>query len=136
MTPTLTYVCSICGEPSVSICVYCTKDACPNHICERCSRCSDCCECDIRLDESHEHAAQEVHAIADEPQAAELEPGGDLPSEPPELMHQSMEPEPEPEAEAAGPAAPPSAEQSTSPEVPMEPEVPNAPSLQDEKPEP
>lgn len=50
-TPTPTFVCSICGEASVSICVYCTKDACPNHLCDHCARCSDCCECDIRLDE-------------------------------------------------------------------------------------
>lgn len=49
------YTCSICGETSVSICVYCTKDACPNHLCERCGRCSDCCECDILLDEHPEH---------------------------------------------------------------------------------
>ena len=62
MTPTPTFACSICGEPSVSICVYCTKDACPNHLCERCARCSDCCECDIRLDEHPEH--EPVHEEA------------------------------------------------------------------------
>ena len=43
-----TFACSICGEPSTEICVYCTKDACNNHLCSRCGRCSDCCECDIR----------------------------------------------------------------------------------------
>jgi hypothetical protein len=43
-----TYVCSICGEPSTEICVFCTKDACNNHLCAKCGRCSDCCECDIR----------------------------------------------------------------------------------------
>jgi len=43
-----TYFCSICGEPSTEICVYCTKDACENHRCAKCGRCSDCCECDIR----------------------------------------------------------------------------------------
>jgi hypothetical protein len=58
---TLTFVCSICGEPSASICVYCTKDACPNHLCERCGRCSDCCECDIRLEE-HTEAPEPVWA--------------------------------------------------------------------------
>jgi hypothetical protein len=62
LTPTLTFTCSICGEASVSICVYCTKDACPNHLCERCARCSDCCECDIRLDEHPEH--EPVHEEA------------------------------------------------------------------------
>lgn len=61
MTPTLTFTCSICGEPSVSICVYCTKDACPNHLCERCQRCSDCCECDVRLDEHPEYVEPVEH---------------------------------------------------------------------------
>jgi hypothetical protein len=46
---TVTFVCSICGEPSGDICVYCTKDACANHRCERCKRCSDCCECEVPL---------------------------------------------------------------------------------------
>jgi hypothetical protein len=41
--------CNICGEPSTAICVYCTKDACVNHRCDRCKRCSDCCECDVPL---------------------------------------------------------------------------------------
>jgi hypothetical protein len=45
-TSTPVYTCSICGEPSVEICVFCTKDACGNHRCERCRRCSDCCQCD------------------------------------------------------------------------------------------
>jgi hypothetical protein len=43
------FTCSICGEASVNICSYCTKDACSNHRCERCKRCSDCCECDVPL---------------------------------------------------------------------------------------
>jgi hypothetical protein len=47
--------CSICSEPSTDICVYCTKDACANHRCDRCKRCSDCCECDVPL------SAKEVH---------------------------------------------------------------------------
>jgi hypothetical protein len=45
-----TYTCSICGDPSRDICVYCTKDACPNHLCRRCLRCSDCCECEVPLE--------------------------------------------------------------------------------------
>lgn len=51
------FICSICGESSRDICVFCTKDACGNHLCERCHRCSDCCECDVRLrdHESQEH---------------------------------------------------------------------------------
>ena len=44
------FSCSICNEPSRDICVYCTKDACENHLCRKCSRCSDCCECDVPLD--------------------------------------------------------------------------------------
>jgi hypothetical protein len=43
------FICSICGEPAGGICVYCTKDACGNHRCDRCKRCSDCCECEIPL---------------------------------------------------------------------------------------
>ena len=42
-----TFNCSICGEPSNTICRYCTHDACENHLCERCGCCSDCCSCDI-----------------------------------------------------------------------------------------
>lgn len=49
MTPVTTFTCSICGEPSVDICIRCTKDACPNHRCEKCQRCSDCCSCDVPL---------------------------------------------------------------------------------------
>jgi len=48
MSETVTFACSICGEPSTSICVYCTKDACPNHRCEKCERCSDCCQCEAK----------------------------------------------------------------------------------------
>lgn len=49
-----TLTCSICGEPSHDICVYCTKDACSNHRCDRCKRCSDCCECDVPLSAAEE----------------------------------------------------------------------------------
>jgi hypothetical protein len=71
VTPTtLTFTCSICGEPSVSICVYCTKDGCPNHLCERCLRCSDCCECELRLDEHPEHEL--AHAAVHEPTIEEI----------------------------------------------------------------
>jgi hypothetical protein len=47
-TTPVTFACSICGEPATEICVYCTKDACPNHRCEKCQRCSDCCQCEFR----------------------------------------------------------------------------------------
>jgi hypothetical protein len=46
-----TFSCSICGDPSAQVCVWCTKDACPNHICSKCLRCSDCCECEVPLEE-------------------------------------------------------------------------------------
>jgi hypothetical protein len=45
------FVCSVCGEPSHDICVWCTLDACPNHLCDKCHRCTDCCECP----QVHEH---------------------------------------------------------------------------------
>jgi hypothetical protein len=47
---TRTFTCSICGEASTEICVYCTKDACANHLCRKCLRCSDCCGCEVPLD--------------------------------------------------------------------------------------
>lgn len=43
----LPYDCYICGEGSKEICVYCTKDCCELHRCERCLRCSDCCLCHL-----------------------------------------------------------------------------------------
>jgi hypothetical protein len=43
----MTFPCSICGEPATRICVWCTKDACDNHLCAKCRRCSDCCECEL-----------------------------------------------------------------------------------------
>lgn len=49
MTEIATFVCSICGETSADICIYCTKDTCANHRCLRCLRCSDCCECEVPL---------------------------------------------------------------------------------------
>lgn len=51
MIETAAFVCSICNEPSMDICVRCTKDACPNHRCARCKECSDCCECEVPLTE-------------------------------------------------------------------------------------
>lgn len=60
------FVCSICGEASRDICVYCTKDACQNHLCDRCKRCSDCCECDTSLVEPvngkvHANGREDTH---------------------------------------------------------------------------
>jgi hypothetical protein len=55
MEPTM-FSCSICGEGSRDICVFCTKDACTNHLCERCRRCSDCCECEVPLTRREQRA--------------------------------------------------------------------------------
>jgi transcription elongation factor Elf1 len=62
------FKCSICGEPSTEICVFCTKDACVNHRCDRCKRCSDCCECDVPLsaEEVHDAPIPAVEAVAPE----------------------------------------------------------------------
>lgn len=70
MTNTLTFTCTICGEPSTAICAYCTKDSCANHLCERCGRCSDCCECEIRLETHMEEARNGAPAGATAPAAA------------------------------------------------------------------
>lgn len=63
-----TFTCSICGEDSQEICVFCTKDACSNHLCERCRRCSDCCECEVPLTRREQSA--EIESLA----PAEAEP--------------------------------------------------------------
>jgi hypothetical protein len=78
------FTCSICGEGSKRICVWCTKDACENHLCEKCQRCSDCCECEVRLSEPvHEPS----HPVA---RAAEPSPVGD----PPPVIEPPLAPDP------------------------------------------
>jgi hypothetical protein len=72
MIETYTFTCSICGEKSRAICVYCTKDTCANHICERCHRCVDCCVCDMPLTLAHEEEEQSLPA--DDPVAVEAPP--------------------------------------------------------------
>jgi len=91
-TGTLTYVCSICSEPSHEICVYCTKDVCHLHRCQRCLRCSDCCECEspVCLDEEPEV----VETVAEPPAAdAPVE----VPSEPAATAADELSPEEFPE---------------------------------------
>jgi len=51
VTPAAQFRCYICEAPSSRICLFCTKDACDNHLCEKCGHCSDCCTCEIHLDE-------------------------------------------------------------------------------------
>lgn len=81
-----TFTCSICGEPSHEICVFCTKDACKNHRCERCKRCSDCCECEVPLS------------------LVEAEPEAEMQSAPDAATPEIPEPAPEP-AQPAPPEA-------------------------------
>ncbi|MDX2268874.1 MAG: hypothetical protein NW208_12260 [Bryobacter sp.] len=45
--PETKFQCHICAEPSTEICVYCTKDACELHLCDKCARCTDCCLCHL-----------------------------------------------------------------------------------------
>lgn len=90
MIETATFVCTICGESSSDICVYCTKDTCANHRCLRCKRCSDCCECEVPLTAS-EPVRSSIPPTVPEP----LPPGQPDPIPPtqPEPMPQ---PDPEP----------------------------------------
>lgn len=82
MIGTAVFTCSICGEPSTEICIYCTKDACSNHRCTRCKRCSDCCECEVPLSAEEFPAEPEAAAAPMEPeqpqQAQELPPDTEM----------------------------------------------------------
>lgn len=69
----ISFACSICGDPAGEICVYCTKDACGNHLCFKCRRCSDCCECSVALDEPVP-AEPEIAVANDEAGAGDLPP--------------------------------------------------------------
>lgn len=95
--------CSICGEPSTEICVYCTKDTCANHRCDRCKRCSDCCECEVPRSagedrEVHEPAQPVVEAVEAarrlEVEAISLDGAGmDAPERPESGQSQGEDPE-------------------------------------------
>jgi hypothetical protein len=74
MTAVMTFTCSICGESSQEICVYCTKDTCQNHMCTRCHRCSDCCVCESPIiQERYEAPAPVDEQTPGEPAAGEQE---------------------------------------------------------------
>ena len=60
------FTCSICGDTSHKICVYCTKDACSNHLCLRCMCCSECCHCDMPTN-AEEDAEPDVVLEMEEP---------------------------------------------------------------------
>jgi transcription elongation factor Elf1 len=77
------FTCSICGEASVNICSYCTKDACSNHRCERCKRCSDCCECEFPLSAEEPVAVEAAMDPVFEPEAPE--PQAEIPALQPEF---------------------------------------------------
>lgn len=96
MIETATFVCSICNEPSLDICLYCTKDTCRNHRCERCKRCSDCCECEVPLVEPHRDAVVVVAEPVVEATAEIVnEPATPAPLEPVEppdpLIHKDVD---------------------------------------------
>ena len=76
------FTCSICGEASLNICSYCTKDACSNHRCERCKRCSDCCECEFPLSAEEPVAVEEAPVAVAEQREPVLEPELEVPELP------------------------------------------------------
>jgi hypothetical protein len=84
------YSCSICEQESTRICVFCTKDACGIHICDRCCCCSDCCQCDVPLEETihvpAEAVAQPVAEVHDDM------PELDVPAELLDLTEESTQP--------------------------------------------
>jgi hypothetical protein len=93
-----TFVCSICGESSTDICIYCTKDTCSNHRCVRCRRCSDCCECEVPLTAAE--PVRETVATATEPWLAPA--AHPEPARHPEPLPRT-EPVPAPTTETGGP---------------------------------
>lgn len=115
------FTCSICGERSAEICVYCTKDACSNHRCDRCKRCSDCCECEIPLSATEVMTVKEVELQAEPPiQTASPELQVETPT--------TTQAEPPPESLESGAVAPqPESQSKSEPESPSteDPEPPH-----------
>jgi hypothetical protein len=95
----MTFHCTICGEESTRICVWCTRDNCVNHLCEKCGRCSDCCECQVPLEEPVRETAR-MHIPHPEP---EPHPPPDPDPFPPD-PNQFAEDEPEPDVATEVPA--------------------------------
>jgi transcription elongation factor Elf1 len=98
------FTCSICGEASVNICSYCTKDACSNHRCERCKRCSDCCECEFPLSAEEPLAGEAVVESMLQPEIESPQPEAPAPE-----AHEPEGPEPkapEPQAGSSWPVFP------------------------------
>ena len=88
----MTFQCTICGEESTRICVWCTKDTCSNHICDKCGRCSDCCECDVPLDEPMHETVRSFNTQSAPPNP---EPEPEAPHPPPDPDPFPSEPFPE-----------------------------------------
>jgi len=107
--------CTICGEESTRICVWCTKDTCANHLCRKCGRCSDCCECEVPLDEPM-HTAPAVHEPPEPESLPPVEEPAPMPGEPEPPME---EPTPMP-----GEPSPPVEEPQTVESAPPEPALP------------
>lgn len=101
---TAVFTCSICGERSKDICVYCTKDTCANHRCERCKRCSDCCECDVPLSVAEAQQAELEASSAPVAEAAETAPA--VTPAAPETSPLAGEPTIEPQPRALAPEEP------------------------------
>jgi hypothetical protein len=92
------FVCSICGEPAGGICVYCTKDACGNHRCDRCKRCSDCCECEIPLSAAEAPIILEEEVVIQPDSPVQLEASAEPPPQPEHQLKNNLTPEQDPEA--------------------------------------
>ena len=91
----MTFHCTICGEESTRICVWCTRDNCVNHLCEKCGRCSDCCECQVPLEETVRETARTHIPHPQTPPEPEPHPPPDpdpVPTEPDQVP--DAEPEP------------------------------------------
>jgi hypothetical protein len=121
------FSCSICEQESTRICVFCTKDACNIHICERCGCCSDCCDCDVPLDEPlHTPVAEAArpvtpfeldHSLFSPPEFSEArEHEADFSEMDAETEAATLEPWPAPEPQPATPDES-AAEPSETPEV-------------------
>jgi hypothetical protein len=108
------YACSICEQESTRICLFCTKDACGIHICDRCGCCSDCCQCDVPLEETaHVPSAASAEAAAQPvPEAHDAMPELAVPAELLSLTEENLQPAPPSEPLAASEAHPLTSEES------------------------
>jgi L-lactate utilization protein LutB len=99
----MTFHCTICGEESTRICVWCTRDNCVNHLCEKCGRCSDCCECQVPLEETVRETARTYIPHSQTAPEPELHPPPDG-NQVREDANQVREDEPDPDVATEMPA--------------------------------